>query len=197
MAARARKSNKVVIAAAVATLSAAEEAAAAAPIAVVEGALAAHNEANFIDEGNVMPDNIGNRAPKAKPVDEKHSHIFARKKEGARRRFQNEYDRVGAMLVAAHLEDMKTFEASVKTTAKFNVALTKTQRERLIEMARDKVKKTLQTVFDAWHSEMLRIISSLGGMLQEDQSTVLFRDGSTASMPKGLWIDPAKRIVIA
>lgn len=196
MAARNRKATKIVIAAAVETLAAAAEVAAAAPIAVVEGALAAHNEGNFIDEGNVMPDNIGNRAPKEKVV-EKHSHIFARKKEGARRRFQNEYDRVGAMLLAAHNEDMKTFEASVKSTAKFNVALTKTQRERLIEMARDKVKKTLQTVFDAWHSEMLRIISSLGGMLQEDQSTVLFVDGSTASMPKGLWIDPAKRIVIA
>lgn len=162
------------------------------------------NDADFIDEGN-MPN--GNVAPidkmpahvlqtSAAKAEEKHSHIFARKKEGAKRRFQNEYDRVGALLLAAHNEDMKNFEATIKSTAKFNVALTKTQRERIIEMARQKIKSTLNTIFEAWREEMERIVRSMGGMLQEDQSTVLFRDGTTGSFPKGLWIDPAKRITV-
>lgn len=118
---------------------------------------------------------------------EKTAHLFAHRKTGAQRRFEGVYKALREKVQAAWMADLLKIEAECQIISKSNGALAQTKLARAKSMAEQTAKETMRTVFDEWRTELNRIVADLNGYPQED-GMVLFPDGSTAKMPKGLFI---------
>ena len=117
----------------------------------------------------------------------KTAHLFAHRKTGAQKRFEKMYAALAEEIKTAWTADLVKMEAEYASISKSNQALATTKLKRAKQQAATVARETIQTVFRDWRVELDRIVSELGGYPQPD-GMVLFPDGSTAKMPKGLFI---------
>lgn len=124
---------------------------------------------------------------KARKVFAKTAHLFAHRKTGVQKRFEKVYKQLAEEVQNSWLADLMKLEEEFKLTSKSNVALAGTLLKRKKTQASDQARKTMRTVYEEWRVEINRIVVSLGGYPQED-GNIIFPDGSSARMPKGLFI---------
>ncbi len=129
-------------------------------------------------------------------VFDKVSQRFAHMKAGCQKRFQRKYSEVAGEVRTAWALDNETRLAEFAKIAKFNVALAETKQKRMTDMAKSAARDIINTVFSEWRAEMDRIVTVLHGHPQDD-GNILFPDGTTGRMPKGLWIDPSERLQLS
>lgn len=121
------------------------------------------------------------------------AHQFAHRKTGAQHRFTKEYIELAGKVQSAWLADIANMEEAAKKLRSSNQALAKTRLARQVEEVTTEARAEVRTVFQRYRAEIDRIASELGGHPQED-GVVLFPDGSTARMPRNLFI-PADQLM--
>lgn len=141
---------------------------------------------------NVNEDNRGNvvEIPVRKTETRtyaKISHLFAYRKKGVQKRFEKVYADLKDKVQVAWLQDLEKMELEGRSIMKSNQALAKTKMDYSKATAAAAARATMNMVFNDWRTEIDRVISVLNGYPQED-GNILFPDGSTAVMPKGLYI---------
>jgi hypothetical protein len=122
-----------------------------------------------------------------KKQDDKLSHIFGRKKNGAMKRFIKEYESVRNDIVTAQTADSLARKIEIEVLMKSNQALAHMKVARAQAMAHEAANAMFNEVFSRYRAELNRIMIILGGYPQED-GNVVFPDGSVAKMPKGLYV---------
>ena len=125
----------------------------------------------------------------------KTSHVFGRRRLGAQQRFTKEYLQIKDEILVSWCKDLEVMEQQFKLHMKSNQALAHTAMDRKKHLAEETAKQVIATVFDSWRAEINRIISQLNGYPQDD-GMILFPDGSTARMPKGLFIPKEQQLVL-
>lgn len=133
---------------------------------------------------------------KTKPVFNTIAQHFGYCKMGAQHRFAREHEELSNEILTARIADSLAIEVELRETSKWNSALAKTKARRVELLADEQVKQLLNTVYQRFRAEIERLVTKFGGHPQED-GMVLFPDGSTAKMPKGLYISPEKQILRA
>lgn len=124
----------------------------------------------------------------------KTSHLCAHRIAGANNRYLTMYLELGDKVYASWCADIKRAEADCARMYQYNQAGATTKKDRLVEMCTKMARETMATVFAEWRMEVDRIIENLNGWKQEDGQTVVFPDGSTKKLPKGLFIPPERKI---
>lgn len=112
------------------------------------------------------------------------SHKFSKCKAGALMRFQ----RQAAEVMKAWNADIATITEAVENEGlkRSNMALYKTKTDRALGGAEAEAKQVMEMVQNDYRIELYRLMQQFGGEL--DGNVVTFPDGSTASMPKKLFL---------
>ncbi len=112
------------------------------------------------------------------------SHKFSKCKAGALLRFQ----RQAADVSKAWDADIATITAAVENEGlkRSNMALYKTKTARTLHVAEAEAKQVLEMIQKDYRIELYRLMQQFGGDL--NNNVVTFPDGSTASMPKKLFL---------
>lgn len=131
--------------------------------------------------------------PQVHPKFKKLSHVFANRKDGAQHRFRKEYIEQRDRVQMAWIADLSAMEQRAKSMFTHNQALARNKLEREMELAKEDARETLRLVFRRFRSEIDRIVTELGGHPQPD-NMVVFPDGSSAKLPKGLYIPPEEQL---
>ena len=121
------------------------------------------------------------------------AHLFAHRRQGCQKRFEKVYLKVKDEVQTAWLADLSRMEQEFEGHFKSNQALAQTKLTREKQLAESTAKQVIKTVFDEWRAEVNRIVTELNGYPQND-GNILFPDGSTARMPKGLFITKEQQL---
>lgn len=128
------------------------------------------------------------------PTD-KLSHVFGRRKKGAYNRLLKDYMNIKAEVQTALMKDIENHLKNSEGIFKYNQALAITKKKRMIDLAVKEAKLVLDTVFNSYKAEVMRIANDLNGEIQED-GNILFPDGSVSHYPKAMFIPEEHRFQV-